>query len=234
MSVGSLNPCPVRVGGGPTPSAKAYAFLRNAVGEGGSAEDDSGIDGLWRRSRAKGLAAAGSSKRRASLQCWPHLATDAVPYYERVLQLTPAPGASLTARREAIVAEWTAQLDAAIPQVRTQLQALDARVSLLEVPQTRTRYTQFGRAFGPLDASLEGPFGGAGHGVAPNYATDFVVIVHFATGYIGPYTVSDGRIREQIVALLLKLLPSWVSFRVVSSTGFILDLSPLDATGFSS
>ncbi len=234
MSIGSLNPCPFRVGGGPTPSSKAYAFLRNAVGDGGSAADDSGIDGLWRRSRAKGLAAAGSSKRRAILQFCPHLATDAIPYYERVLGLTPAPGESLAARREAIVAEWTAQLDAAIPQIRIQLEALDPRIVLLDVPEARTRYTQFGRAFAPLDPSLEGVFGMNGYSITPNYATDFVLIVHFNVGYIGAFTVADARIRERIVALMLKVLPSWVSFRIVTDTGFILDESPLDLTGFGS
>lgn len=230
--LGALNPLPFRCGGGPTPSSKAYRTLVDAMGDGGTAEDDSGIDGLWRRSRAKGLAAASSAKRRALLQSWPHLATDAIPYYERVLGLTPPTGASLTARREAVVAAFVAQLDAALPQVRLQLQAIDERLDVLEVPESRTRYTHFGRAFGPLDSSLEGPFGLDGYATAPNYATDFVVIVHFDTGYTGALTVADGRIREQVVALMLKLLPSWVSFRIVTATRFILDESPLDLTGF--
>ncbi len=230
--LGSLNPLPFRCGGGPTPSSKAYAFLRGAVGEGGSAEDELGIDGLWRRSRAKGLAAAGSSKRRALLQFFVHIATDAIPYYERLLGVTPPTGASLTARREVVVAGVTAQLDAAIPQIALQLQAIDARLALLDVPPNRSRYTHFGRAFGPLDASLEDDFGPNHHLTAPNYATDFVMIVHFDVGYGGALTAADARIRERAVVLMLKLLPSWVSFRIVTATGFILDESPLDLTGF--
>lgn len=232
--IGSLNPCPTRCGGGPTPSAKAYGQLRRAVGEGGSASDDTGLDGLWRRSRAKGLAAATSAKRRAILQAFPHLATDAVPFYERATGHVAAPDESETARREAATSLWTAQLEVDLPSLGDDLAAIDSRLTLMAATYAAETISHFGRVFGPLDPSLEPTFGATpAHSIAPNFATTFVVRVKFTVGYAGPLTLADARIYERCKARLRDVLPSWVTFSVVTSVGFILNESPLDLTGLN-
>lgn len=233
--LGSLNPCPFRVGGGPTPSSKAYGQIRRALGEGGSAPDDTGLDGLWRRSRAKGLAAATSSKRRALLQAFPHLATDAVPFYERATGHVAAPDESETARREAVASLWAAQLEVDLPSLSDELAAIDPRITLLAPSYATETISHFGRVFGPLDPSLgEPPFGATpAHSIAPNFATTFLVRVKFAVGYTGALTTDDARIYERCKARLRDILPSWVNFSVVTSTGFILNQSPLDLTGMN-
>jgi hypothetical protein len=219
MPLGSLNPLPFRLGGGPTPAQRAYSTLRQAVGEGGSARDDRGIEGLWRRSEAKGLAAATSHCRRALLQSSPLYATDLLPYYERILGLVPQ--GSDADRREAIVPLWTKQSDSSTPALLDQLQALDARLTLLDPPHSGAATAQFGRAFAPLDPSLEAPAFGLerGHVQFPAYSTDAIVRVLFNVGYSGPLKNAELVIVERAKVLLRDLLPSTTDFTIVVQDG---------------
>lgn len=229
MSIGALNPCPFRVGGGPTAAEKAYRVTRNAVGKGGSAANDSGIDGLWRRSKAKGLAAASSAKRRALLQAFPHLATDALPSYERTLGIVPS--GNETQRRAVVVPRWVRRPGRSIPDLEASLKAIDARFSLLHPSNETAATTQFGRAFGPLHSSLESPeFGLDGYSAYPNYSTDFIVRVLFDVGYSGGLTPADERLRESARVLLRSSLQSWVDFTIVTSVGFLTGISPVELT----
>ncbi len=228
--IGSLNPCPFRVGGGATPSSKAYSAMRRIVGEGGSARVDTGLDGLWRRSRAKGLAAVWAAKERATLQFFPHLATDGIPYYERVTGQVRGKGEQDAAYRLRLWAAYVASIRADVPHIDEDLKAIDSRISIVEPRFTAT--TQHGRAFGPLHASLETPPMVAT--VVPNYSTDFVLYVLFDAGHAGPPTVGERRTIERIGSYLRGVLPSWVSFVVMTETDFLLDLSSLDLAGFGS
>ena len=157
--LGSLNPLPYRIGGGPTPTSKAYATIRQAVGKGGSAENELGIDGLWRRSRAKGLAAATSPTRRALLQSWPQVATDAIPYYERILGIVPGVDDTEPQRRAVIVPLWTQTPVRTWGELRAGLQAIYAGFDLVEQLDSDATISDMGRAFDPhaLDPKLGPP-----------------------------------------------------------------------------
>lgn len=227
--IGALNPFPFRVGGGPTETSRAYRMLRSAVGTGGSARDDSGLDGLWRRSKAKGLAAATSATRRAIYNAFAHLATDALPYHERILGIVPQLGSSTAARRRVVVAQWVAQLSATIPELEDQLQRIDSRVSILSVDNAVQAATVPGRAFGD---GVEA-FGGSGASRLPNYATAFTLRIRFAVGYTGALGAGDARLREQLIEVLRTRVPSWVDWTITTSSGFVLGTSALDVTGFT-
>lgn len=231
--LGALNPLPMRLGGGPTEVSRAYKTIRDAVGEGGSAPNDRGLDGLWRRSRARGLAAATSATRRAVFNAWPHLATDLLPYYERTLGLVPDADASDAVRRAAVVAAWTAQLSATIPVLTEQLQALDARLSVLPLQPNLGRHTQAGRSLGPLWSSSGEPAWGDTPEASdfPNEATAFVLQVRFAVGYATALSSVDSALLEQALDILRRRLPSWVTWEVTTSTGFLVGVSPLGLTG---
>ena len=229
--LGALNPLPMRLGGGQTEVSRAYGMIRGAVGIGGSAPDERGIDGLWRRSRARGLAAATSSTRRALLNSFPHLATDHLPYYERILGIHPDSGSPESTRRDAVRARWTAQLSAAIPAMVEQLQSIDQRFSIL--PPVSGHTTQFGRTLAPLDpAGGEPPWGdSAGCSRFPNFASSFVLQLQFAVGHTGALLATEAALLEQAIAVLRSAAPSWVSWQVTTSTGFLIGVSPLGLTG---
>jgi hypothetical protein len=216
--LGSLNPLPFRVGGGQTPSSQAYATLRQAVGKGGSAANDLGIDGLWRRSRAKGLAAGASAVRRALMQAFPFLATDALPYYERRLGLLAAPGDSDTKRRAAIVPRWTAAPLRSWNDILNALKALDTRFSLVLPLDTHEIVSDLGRAFNAYDttnAALGPAFGiPGGCTTFPNYSTRQLLRVSFAPGYAGKLKPVDFNLIEQARQLLRASLPSDQDFQI--------------------
>lgn len=219
MPLATNNPVPFRVGGGPTNSQRAYAVLRQAVGEGGSAPNDRGIEGLWRRSEAKGSAAATSSTRRAYLQAFPQCATDALPYYERILGLVPQ--GSEAERRALVVALWTKRGETPTPVLLDQLRALDSRLSLIETPHSQAGTTQYGRAFAPLDPSLEAPVFGLsrGHVQFPNYSTDSIVRVVFAVAHTGPLIESELSVVEQVRRLMRTALPADIDYTIAVDVG---------------
>ncbi len=232
--IGPRNPIPTRVGGGPSETEKAFGIISRAMGKGGTARRDDGIDGLWRSSRAKGLAAATSAYRRAIYNAFPHLATDFLPSYERALGLAPAPDATDVQRRAAVWAAWVTQASAVVPELEARLQAIDSRFSVVTVSHDYQATTLHGRAFGPHDPGGESPpFGGIGYSIAPNYSTDFTQRVLFDVGYLGALLPSDARKFEEAKALLRKLLPSWVNFTIVTSIGFLCSVSPLTLTGLT-
>ncbi len=205
-----MNPCPEQVGGVPTRTSKAYGLIRAAVGTGGSAKNDLGLEGLWRRSKAHGLAAATSSIERAVVQLDPHLATDFLPYYERVLGLVPGPNDPQATRAENAASLWTRTIDASIPNVAAELAKIDARLSVLSFSHDLSATVHEGRAFGAHDPADEPPvFSGVGYAILPNYSTDFVVHVRFATGHTGPYTAAELLIVERVKTLTIRPTYSW-------------------------
>jgi hypothetical protein len=226
MPLGAWNPVPFRVGGGPTPTQRAYETLRNAVGEGGSAPNDRGIEGLWRRSEAKGLAASASHCRRALLQASPLLATDLLPYYERILGIVPGPNATEAARREVVVEAWTKRAASDMPTLAERLAAVDARFSLIESPHEQAATVQDGRTFAPLTPEAEGPPFALerGHVQCPAYSSDLVVRVLFAVGHTGPLTSAELAIVDRARAVLRDALPSTTDFSIAVDSG--ADVTP--------
>lgn len=227
--LGSLNPLPFRVGGGPTPSSRAYQVIRQAVGKGGSAENDLGIDGLWRRSRAKGLAAATSSTRRALLQAFPHLATDSLPYWERRYGLIPAVDATEANRRDAVVERYAEQPVRNWNDLEAKLKAIDARFSISMPSDAEEIVTMYGRGFDQYDTSLltNGPPFVIACGLTqiPAYSSRQVLRVRLALGYAMP-TPADYELIARARRLLCAVLPSDEDFAITTGD-FILGETPL-------
>lgn len=228
---GSLNPCPYRIGGGPTPSSKAYATIRQAVGKGGSAENELGIDGLWRRSRAKGLAAATSPTRRALLQAWPQVATDAIPYFERVLGIVPGVDDTEPQRRAVIVPRWTETPIRTWSELRAALQAIYAGFDMVVQDDSKSTVTLSGRAFDShaLDPAVGPPMSIPGGCTEwPAYSTRRTIRVTMALGAgTAPIpTPTELAYIEQAKTLFRRALPAHVDFQI--STGrWVLGSSPL-------
>jgi len=231
MAIGELGPCPFDVGGAPSPAERAYRTMRRAVGKGGSAENDLGIDGLWRRSRAAGVAAATSSSERALMQAWPHLATDALAYYARATGLVQGADETEAAFRDRVWVAWATKLQVDCPSLVEELERIDPRASLVE--QTMSATTQHGRALAPLWPAGEAPAWGLPTNAAerPNYATSMIAYVRLALGYAGAPGIADQRILERVRELLRGLLPSWVDFHVLTETSFLVDSSPVGTSG---
>jgi hypothetical protein len=221
MPLGSNNPLPFRVGGGPTPTQRAYETLRQAVGEGGSAPNDRGIEGLWRRSEAKGLAAGASHCRRALLQAFPHLATDLLTYYERILGIIPETNATEAQRRVVVTEAWTKRAASDTPTLAERLDAVDPRFSIIESPHEQAATVQDGRVFGPLATDLEEPpfVLERGHVQCPAYSSDQVVRVLFAVGHTGPLTSAELAIVERARAVLRDALPTTSDFSIAVDSG---------------
>lgn len=236
--LGSLNILPFQIGGGPTSAERAYKTLRQAVGEGGSAPDDRGIDGLWRRSKAQGLAAATSHCRRALNQAFPFLATDLLPYYERILGIVPPTGATEASRREEVTRLWVLRTNSVVPSLAEELLALDSRLTIVQQPHDKAGVAQFGRAFAALDDAngdpLEAPEYGLerGHAVAPGYSTDQIVNVLFAVGHAGPLTDAELVVVERAKRLLRKMLGSDTDFQISVEDGlWHLGVTPIGFGG---
>jgi hypothetical protein len=223
---------PLRPGGGPTEEAKTYRVLRAAVGVGGSAQDDSGIDGLWRWSRARALAAASSARRRAVNNAFPQLATDLLSYYERVLGLPAGSTLPHADRRTAVTELWPASASAAFPDILAALQQIDSRFSLVIPDDDKSGTSWDGRWFGPLtDADEEPAFGGEGFSRLAAFTSRYVLVVLFDVGYLGAYLAADARKAAAADRVLRTALPSFWGWHIVTSVGFLAGVSPVGMTG---
>jgi hypothetical protein len=221
---------PVMLGGGYDEPQKAYRVLLAAEGIGGSADNQDGIDGLWRRSRAVGLSAATSANRRACLNAWPFLVTDLLPYYERVLGVTVPPGQSDTDRRAVVAALWPAKASAIVKDMLSELKRIDSRFSLLTEDPLQSVTDYGGRAFGPMSGVSEATFGGLNFSSVGFYSTHYIIRVLLPVGI--PSAVDNLSMRTA-AARLRTMLPSWCDFTITTSTGFLCDTSPLDTTGMN-
>ncbi len=232
-SLGWHNPVPFELGGGETEVELIYQALRSAVGVGGSAEDEDGsIDGIWRQAKARGIAKASPAAQRAAFQAWPFLATDALDYYEKLFFLTPEPDATDEERRLASSTRYTATVRASVPELEADLLAIDPRFSIVDVPETQTETTHFGRAFEDLAATE--PFGGGRKSTLfPNYSTEFVVYVLFGLSPGVAPNITEQRLIRLAKEHLNEVLPGWVNFQIVTKIGFVLDIDLLDLTGLS-
>jgi hypothetical protein len=218
---------PLQWGGGPSQIEKINAALFASVGRGHAAEQD-GIEWLWRQSRAAALASISLMAERAVAQHDPALATDALPYYRELFALPDSLGDQLA--REAADDRYHTQPAVDVPSVVAKLQRIDSRFSIVERPWSASATTINGRAFEDWDQAL--PYGiGRGDTVAPNYsnALDLVVLFDITDAPTGPLEAAALSAARDY---LDDVLPSWVDYSIMGSSGFVLDQSPLDWTGF--
>lgn len=228
--LGWLNPLPMELGGGPAPTARLYAALRETVGEGGSAVDDQGIEGLWRAAKATALAAASSASERAVLQVFPGRATDHLAYWESLLGVTPAPGATVVQRQADAERALVERVRNAAPDLEARLIDIDARLSLVQLDLDKATVTIPGRAFEDMAGAL--PFGGGRRSTrVPNYSSAFVLSLLFSIGAGVVPSGADLRALTAAADYLTAVLPAHVTFQIVTSFGFNLDLDLLDLTG---
>lgn len=220
---------PLRFGGGYDEYQKAFRVLKSAEGIGGSAQSDDGIDGLWRRSRALALACGTSAYRRAINNAFPRLATDLLPYYERVLGVRPTPAQDDTQRREVVDGLWTAHASALMTDITTELQRIDSRFSIIYIAESKSKTSHSGGHY------ADGPviFGGSTFKDCAQFGyftTRSILRVRFAVGHT-PMLPSEVRKMNSAKAKLRAILPSSWDFTITTSSGFLAGVSPLGTTG---
>ena len=212
---------------------RIYTALRAVVGRGGSADDETGIEGLWRRCRARGLALIAAQGEQSALEALPDHALDLLPYYERLLDLSLAVDATDDERRAAAAFRYTSQDTGALPELGTWLRRIDARFAILEPSDASEDVTVVGRAFDDYD--LDEPYdpGGLRRSTEwANYSTRFLVDVLLDLGNGVPPT-PDERAKLRLAHKVLgDGLPAPCDFQVTTAHGFILDVSLLDLTSF--
>lgn len=233
--LGWTSPLAMELGGDPSDVELVWQALRDAVGKGGAALEDT-IEDLWRQARARAIAFSASEMERAALQVFPNIATDWLAYYEKLLGVVPPVGATEADRREEVARRFARELRADGQNLLAALQEIEPTSELLEVDPDKTTVAQFGIAFNARPYAA--PFGTNNASNYPAYSTDMIVVVRVTleTGVSQIPTLTYQRMEET----LNELLPAWVDFAVtqVGSTGaegFYLDGfndSYLDLTAF--
>lgn len=228
---GWLNPLPFDVGGGTTTVQDVYRTMRAVVGVGGAGPEDS-LEDLPRQTRAYGTALAIEADERASDQYYPSRSTDALGYYESLLAVPLAPDLETHERQQLVSSVFTAPPATSAEDVDAGLLAIDARLSVLTLPDEFVETTQHGRAFEDL-AGTE-PFNGGRKSTAfGNHSTTYLLSVLFDIGSGTPVTPLETAILSRAAQYLNEALPAWVTFQFVTSAGnggFILDNDLLDLT----
>lgn len=225
---------PFELGGGPSSTEQNYNALKQAVGEGGSAEYGT-IEAAWRLAKSQGLRAA-QVDDRAFYQNFPHTASDYIEVFEDLLGLNPG-ALCEQERRDQIKDRYVLQIDAAAPGLEDDLQEITTSVSLVDTDRDTAVRTINGRGFedyDPTDADACAPeFGGSRTSTQyPNYSSDFVCVVYYNTG-AGSLSGAQKIIIERLKKVLNESLPAWVDFSLTNQTaGFILDQDLLDIGSF--
>lgn len=226
------NPFPIEFGGGSTPTETIYAAMRSSVGAGGSAEDENGIDAIWRQARASALAAASTTGERAVIQAFPEHATDLLEYYEDLLAAPREEDATVLERQLVVATLYAQRVRSSVPDIEADLAAIDPRFEVIDAPHEQGTETLLGRGFEDLAATL--PFnGGRKSTFFHNYSTDFVVFANFDIGSGFEPSIAELKLIELAKAHLNSVLAAHVMFQVSTAIGFILDESLLDLTGLN-
>jgi hypothetical protein len=234
----------MELGGGPSSEEATYLALREQlVGQGVPADDDlelTTIDGLWRASKAFGLAALNSVEEAAHWQAWPTTCTDELPTYEEILKIVVPPGADFETRRAAVVARWTDRSAGVASPIEDKLLELHPDFELVYPLATFMNETIPGKFYDPIGTpDGEGTFSAAGpmlrrsHALAPNHSSKHRVYAVLDVAPTGAVPEEIGRIRNRAIDLMDEALPAWNDFGVLLAVGFILDESLLDVTGFA-
>jgi hypothetical protein len=222
---------PMQIGGGPDLPTRAYQVLRAAVGEGGTAATEDGIDALWRWTRAIGFAMGLASFERAIANFSPVSATDKLTAFERALRIIVPPGRDEQTRREAVQALFPAQARNDPRSLVDQIESIDSRLSIQLADDSVEWISDDGRCFGPTTAVGEGYFGMTGASDTAYYTSRCVLRVLFDVGHTGPLLSDESRIAGLVRTRLRRVLPSWWDFVIITSIGFIAGVSPVGLTG---
>jgi hypothetical protein len=244
MALGGFGGLPVELGGGPSSEEATYRALREPlVGQGVPADDDlelATIDGLWRASKALGLAALNSVEEAAHWQAWPSTATDELPTYEEILRILVPVGADFESRRAAVVARWTDRTAGVAQTIEDKLLALHPDFELVYPLQQFMGETIPGKYYDPLwtfdgegSFSNPGPNARRGHALYPNHGGKHRAYAVLDLAPTGAIPEEIGRIRNRAIEMMDETLPAWNDFGVLLAVGFILDSSLLDVTGFA-
>jgi hypothetical protein len=230
---GWANSFPLELGGQTSHIENVYNALRNAVGRGGSAKDENGLEAAWRAAKAIAIATATDAYERAAFQALPEHATEHVPVYERVLGIAPGSDANDEDRRLAVLAAWTVRVLANVGTLKRSLQVISPKFDIDELAHEQATVTMLGRMFPSYgDESL--------HGVPqyPNYSDEFVVRVIYRLE--AGETAIPQDVRFAARRYLNTTLPAWVDFRIHQvrtpriglicnggSVGSVLNFTPL-------
>lgn len=223
-----------------TEHERMYRALRAIVGKGGSAVDDSGIEGLWRSVRAAAIARCASKGRLAALQAFPDQASELLPYYERLLLITADDGDAVEDRQTEAAERYTLQIASDLPSVEASLARIDARFSLVVTDPELSCSTVHGRAFEDFDRAEpfvpddEAAFSLQRRSTEyPNYSSEFTF---YALLELGDGAVPDDADRRAMLAarrLLADLMPAHEDLVMINHLGFTVGVSALDYTGLS-
>lgn len=227
-ALGSGNPIPFKIGGGPSDTEIANKSIIKAVGVGGSSPDGT-IRAQWFLARARGLAAI-YADNRALNQYFPDTSNDFLQVFEEILGTFASPDDSEQDRRDKVTLLWTLIYSSVTEDLEAALQEVNENISIVEVDRDETTITQLGRAFqdiNPADPDASGPPFNIGKQTNfPNYSTEFICYVNY--GVAGTPTATDFRNIEDAKAILRDRLPSWVGFEIFKGIGFFLDIDLLD------
>lgn len=234
--IGGKSPLPYAVGGGPSSTEQLYDALKQMVGKGGSADEQT-IESEWRLAKARTVA-AGEAMVRALYQGIPPLSTSFIPVWEIVLGILTNEALSDEERRQTITDRLAGQIEANTPDLTTQLQEIDPLFSILPAQSDPARVTVSARAFedfDPDDSEAAGPAFGGGRTFTsfPNFSDWFICVVQY-TIPSGTLTGEQANRISRAKELLNEVLPAWVDYRIISDVGFILDQSLLDIGAFGS
>lgn len=218
--LGQLNPMPHVIGGPSSRAEQHYYALRSAVGEGGAAKPGT-LEDYWRACKAEWIATALIAPERAAEQALPHIATDLLPYYERLLGQRGT-GELETRRREA-ASGFTFKPEAPMPLIEVSLQQIDPGFTVDEVDEDLTATTRLGKLFPARGYEVD-----LGVPERPNFSTDFVQRVRFELDD-GDVSIPAGP-RRLAVEHLNEVLPAWVDWQIViaaeEGSGFRCDGGP--------
>lgn len=225
---GWQNGWPFQWGGGDTFEERAYLALRDAVGDLASAEDAT-IEDAWRRAKAITLGALMASGDRAANQGSPLLATDFLTYYEDLLAIASSDEQPTHERNVEAAQRFTSLPYAYAAAALAELHKIDATFALLDQGHDDTITTHEGRTFQDWAGAI--PYGGgrtfSEYGfISSEYIFRFILPIAGAPDATAIAKIAKARQR------LHDILPAWMGFSIATATGFVLDSSSLDVTGF--
>lgn len=232
---------PLVLGSDLSPPEKAFRFLSKTLGEGATPIDQSGIEQLRQECIAIGLSCIAEFDERAALQYFPNLAIDAIPWFEKLLNIAPSPNENEQQRREEITRKFVELISSEIPTLQTRLTEIDPRLSVLNISWNESVVVEPGRAFQPYRANNSDTddtfdFNLAADGSQtwtdfPMYSSQDTVIVLFDLGASG---VRPSKVDRKTIALVSSILsdalPSFNDFQVITELGFVAGSS---LTGFA-
>lgn len=223
---------PLEVGGSPDLPTRCYDVLRAAVGVGGSAEDDTGIDGCWRMARAIGMSIGIASIERAAFNFVPAHATDNLDGFATHVKAIRYPGESDGELRDEVVALYPAPSRNDSRSLVAMLEGIDPRLSIQLASESVEWVSDDGRSFGPTTDVGEGYYGPTGASGYALYTSRCLLRVLFDVGHTTALSNDESRVVALVRKRLRAVLPSWWDFRIVTSIGFLAGVSPVGLTGF--